>query len=445
MKRILLLLSILINSKYLLPSPNIFSKNNSLSIKQAVGHALKHRPDLEALQYAIQANKSGAKAEIAGWYPTINLTSDFIQETGQSSPVNTTLLQANQLIYSFAGPQQKYRRAKNIVALSELEKIAQSNRIQLETEKSFLQAWLVQEQSKTIQALATSAQAIYERAKNQNKVGLLDKNEWLKNVEDYGNRLSIITQYNDNVQTSFKKLEFLMGRSLLLQPKESAAKSTPVVHLDWQPKKKMTLKLLETYYDLALKTRPEITQGLHRMAIEQQNIKLSQGQRLPVISATAIAGHVPSGGIVVQQTVEGVQQSRIKGYHSVGVSVSWQLFDGLVTQHQERQAEANKVKEMLARDQIILDIKQEVQDKYFALSKELTKLKTQKLTYLRNNNEYKLRQQEFEIGQISRVDFQAAQTTWYQAQLDWLASNFNVAVIEQELMFACGYPYEAKQ
>ncbi len=95
---------------------------------------------------------------------------------------------------------------------------------------------------------------------------------------------------------------------------------------------------------------------------------------------------------------------------------------------------------MLQQDQTVLNIKQEVQDKYFTLAKTRTKRKAQKINYLRTRNEFMLRKQEYEIGQIAKQEFDTAKTNWEQAQLDWRSINVEVAINERGLLFACGYP-----
>ncbi len=405
-----------------------------LTMDDAVEQALEHRPNLEALKFATYANKSASKAELAEYYPKIRLDSSFTQQSHQDYPANTTLLNTDQLIYSFAGPLQRYKRAKLVAEQTEAEREVQKNNVRLETEKAFLQAWLVQEQQKTIASLARSALHVFDKAKHEHQLELSDKSTWFKGVEDYGSSSSQVEQYTYNVASAYKRLEFLMGASIsLLSNGSDGAAPSPSTHLSWHPEKVTAQHPLETYYTHALRHRPERTQNEKKIAAEQQNIKIAQGLRLPTFTANAQAGHVSFLGSVPLG-------SRSDSFHQFSVAMSWPLFDGLVNQYQEQQAYANKVKEMLNQDQTILTIKQEVQDRYFALAKALTALKAQKLQYLRTNNDFERSKQEFEIGQISAVDFDVAKTTWQQAQLDWLARNIDVALAERDLMFVCGYP-----
>lgn len=412
----------------------------------AVKQALTHRPDLEALRYAIQANKSLAKVEMAGYYPQINLSSDISQQTNQTSLGSNTSVTVNQLVYSFAGPQQRYQLAKNVTAISELDKVSQSNLIRVETEKAFLQTWLVQEQQQTIDAQKKSAKTTFEKQKHKNKLDQLDKDAWLASNEDYAASTLETDQYEDNLQIAYKRLEFFMGQSLSLLSEDDENVST--TELTWQYKKKYSLKPLATYQHYALTSRPEIPQGLKRMAIQDWNVKLARGQRLPVITANAEAGCTvtPANTLTVTPTPvpevvipNSWNEPQVDGFWSIGVSFRWNLFDGLVTQYQEQSAQASKTREMLDREQTILRVKQEVAENYFGLTKALKQLKAQNANYLRSQNNFKLMEQKLALGKISQSDFDKAQTIWQQAKLDWLARNITVAQAECELKYACGY------
>jgi outer membrane protein TolC len=409
------------------------SQLTELTINQAVARALKHRPDLEASSFATQASKEGANAEISGYYPTVSLDSTLWQETQQNDPANTTLLTANQLIYSFAGPLQRYKRAKKYTEISALEEQSLSNNIRLEVERTFLQSWLLQEQAKTIAALEESSRSTFDRAGHQNNLDLLDKSVWLKNVEEYGVNLADIGQYRDSLYSAYKRLEFLMGQPLVLANQHPINGSA--TKLMWKPFKKVHLKSLQAYYDDALSNRPEIKEALRKIDIERWNVRLAQGDRLPAFSAQAVSGF---------QTLVYPDQAQhtTRGYYWFGVKASWLVFDGVVKQYQERQAYANKIKETLMKEQVTLNIKEEVQEKYFALSKSLIRLQAQKLNYIRAHNDFKLRKQELEIGQLAPTDFDTVKTAWEQAKLLWYSAAIAVETAKYELLYACGYPSE---
>ncbi len=431
MKKIIIFISLLITT-------SIFSSN--LSLDDAVNKALEYNPTQKSLHYAIQATKSNAEAQIVGYLPKISVNSTINKIKAQNSLSSNTSLNADQLLLSFSGPLQKHQQAKNMIALSELDKEAQANLIRLETAKTFLNAWLIQEHQSSISSLKISAEKIFQLHRNKKKLQQLDKSTWLKNVEEYHDKLAIINAYDDNLQLAYKKLELLIGKPL----------SPSTHHLSWDYKKTPTLKPLEYYLQQAVKLRPEIARGSKKIAIEEWNVKISQGQQLPVITANGRTGCVVTPGnageafiptqipdIVPQPNSQGSTQ---QGFWSVGLTIQWSLFDGLVSQYQIQEAQANKLKEMLSCDQEFLDVKQQVHDAYFQLSKALKTLNAHKYKYLRANNDFKLMNEKLNLGKISLVEFDTAQTTWQEAHLAWLTQNVKVALSEHQLLHSCGYP-----
>ncbi len=430
--------------------------SQKLTMDDAVQRALTHRPDLEALRYATQAFESAAKSERAFYFPTIGLRSDIYQHNGEKEPDSYTEITVNQQIYSFAGPLQKYQRAKNIAQVSELDRIIETNKTRQATEKTFLSAWLAQEKEKSIAVLNKSAQTTFQREKQKNKLEKLDKDVWLKNVSDYATSMAKVDQYEEEVIIVYKKLEFLMGESLALlstcssdgkQLCDGSKLCPPKAKLVWHYKKNYEPEPLDTYFHYALISRPEVPKGLKKMAIEKWNIRLAQGTRLPEISASAQAGCetnpndkentvIPSTDLVIAPP----SASAIRPFWELRVSLEWSIFDGLVTQYREQQAEADKVKEMLQHEQDILNIKDEVHEKYHTLVKILKKSREQKLKYIHGRNHYNLKKQELELGRISQVDFDAEKTAWQDVQFDWISYNVEIASAECDLMYACGYP-----
>jgi outer membrane protein TolC len=421
-----------------------------LRMHDAVQQALKHNPNLQALRYAVQAYKSEAKSEKSGYLPTLDAASNISWSKGEKELDSDTQIIAGQLIYSGAGPLQKYQRAKNVTAVSELERIVQVNATRRETEKSFLRAWLVQEKEKAILALTTSAQKTFKRQEHKNKLEKLDKDEWLNDVTACATSITQLDQYGDDVRIAYRKLEFLMGESLSLLPTSNGAGDLTPAHtqLVWHYKKRHRLKSLETYYHDALISRPEVPQGLKKIAIEKWNIRLAQGQRLPVINFNANVGcatnpndktftYIPTVG---DPEIAPPSQSAIVPYWSMGVSLNWSIFDGLVQQYRAQRAEADKIKEMLMQEQVILDIKQQVHDGYYSLVKTLKQGREEQAKYLQGSNHFKLMKQYLDLGRIAQVDFDAAYTTWQNIQLDWLSYHVRIALAKRDLMWACGYP-----
>ena len=412
-----------------------------LTMTTAVELALKHSPDLGALRYAIQADQSAAKSAKCGYMPTIDASSNLSRKQGVNSISTQTIFSAHQLIYSGSGPRQQYQKAKAAAACTELEKAVIANNIRKETEKAFLQAWLAQKQSIVMSALKISSNSLFKEQTHQNKLNKLNREAWLKYTSEYADNIALANGYDDDKHITYNTLSFLMGESAdLLNNKQK---------LMWHFKQKITpLKPIKTYLNAAMAARPEIPKGLKRIAVEKWNAKIFQGTRLPEIRlrASSECDTQPANSqfdfinTALPEVTANTNKNSIISVWSINLGLKWSLFDGLVTHYQEQQAQANKMKEMLAHEQQLLSIKREVQAAYFTYSKIHKQFKAQRLHLLHAVNDFKLQKQKLALGKITPVDFALAKTAWYKTRFDWLDKRVLVAQAERELMHACGYP-----
>ncbi len=416
-----------------------------LSMDDVVQKAMQHNPDLEALRYAERAAQIGANGALAGHLPTVGLESVFSKEPGQKSVKSATALRVNQLIFSFSGPLQQYQQAKTVMAIAGFEKEAQANQLRLETEKAFLLAWLLQEQKNMVQARNDSAESGFKRQTQKKNLGQLDHVAWLNDVAEYSDRLVSVENYGYDHESVLKKLEFFMGDSLELGLS---------VKLLWEDKKDYHLKSLNAHYHLALMHRPEVAKSIKEIAREEWNMKLASGVRLPILSAGAHVDHIvtpaqDTPGVIFGADTEVIPQSSLKetckasnNFWQLSLTFSMPIFDGLVSHYHEQQAQAEKAKALCKREQVVLSVKNQVQEKYFMLLKLLKQLRTHKAYYLRTGNEFKVMQQKYQLGKISPVEFDVAFATWQKTQFDYLEHKVGIAMAERELLYTCGYPTE---
>ncbi len=405
-----------------------------------VHRVLQHNPDLEACRYAEKAAQQSANGALAGYFPTVALGTNFSKEPGQKSVKSVTTLSANQLVFSFSGPFQEHQKAKQMVAIEGFEKEARANLLRLEAEKAFLFSWLLQEKQGALTALNSFTEKDFKQKSQKKQLGQTDKIVWLNDVEAYSDRLASVENAQYDQLVALQKLALYMGDSL-----ESSVKLT------WKDKKDYLLKSLDTYYQCALSHRPEIEKSSKKIELEKCNIKLAGGMRLPRLSAGASTGLIitpaqNTPGIILGADAEVIPQASLQesvqqtnNFWRLDLSFSWPIFDGMVTHYREQEARAKKAQELCVREQVVLTVKQQVHEKYHELLKLLKQLRTNKVKYLRTNNEFQVAQQKHQLGKIAPVEFELAYVTWQETQFDYLKYKVGIAVAERELLYACGY------
>jgi outer membrane protein TolC len=422
-------------------------EKTTLTMDEAVQIALQNKPDLKSYQYAIEESRMRSKQAIAGYIPTFGITGNLSQTRGQTDPVLNVDFLANQLVYSFAGPIEQYRKARKATKVSELLCSQTKNIIRYEVEKAFLECWKVQQQNLPIRSLKKSSDSTYEKAAHSNKLELLDKRDWMQSTATHAQDLSRVDNYYEGAMISQKKLEFFMGQPVDLQiagikeiDSKYVDKKYHKIKLDlvWQDNTNDFLsKPIDIYYDLAFKNRDELKISVQNIGIAKDNMRLARGSRLPTVGVSFSAGTWKSFGDPTQEIIP--TQTR-RNYQTISANFSWNLFDGLVSYYQENEFHANMLKETLNREQIKQQIKFEVEQAYYTLIQSQNSLTSKKFDLDRAKNELTLQKQQLEIGNISQVEMNTAQTDWENAYYSWLDTKIDVEIKKTDLLFVCNYP-----
>lgn len=421
----------------------------TLTMDEAVEIAYQNKPDLKAYKYAVEESKMKAKEALAGYYPQISLNMDYTQVQKQQTPALNAELDVNQLIYSFAGPIEYYKQARKATQVVEYSNEKDKKLIRNAVEKAFLECWQSQEQQKSIQALYKSSTESFARAEHANSLQLLDKSTWLKSTSDYASTLAIVDNYYEFVEIARQKLEYFMGQPLDLEiqdvrhpEKKIADSKTYRLKLKLFRNEKKEDKIIEiaplvNYFEYAIKNREELKIALKNSEIAKDGVRIAQGSRLPTVNL-----FMNTGSTKVLQSDPDVYIGKRSSYYTISAALSWPIFDGMVSFYKENEAHATMLKELLNRDQAAQTAKYDVERTYHTLlaSKITFKAKHLELKYAKN--ELKLKTQQFQIGEISKVEMESAKTDFERYFYSWLEAKTDIEIKKRDLLLACGYPKE---
>ncbi len=408
---------------------------NNLTIKKAIAIAHKHRPSLESFAFAIQASEYQAKEALSGYFPQISMQHHTQQSKGDKSPHSNTSIKFNQLVYKFGGPLDLFNVGKKETKIVELLTESEKQKIQIEVERTFLDAWLLQQQEKSIKSLHESSNAAYKKAEHQFKIDLLDKKDWLKNSADYAQSLATIDNYNDDAKIIERKLEFLLGERINVSIiNHNSNEHSDTVFLEWSVHEKIPNRQLKEYIEMALENRPDFAINKKQIEIEQDRSAIARRQSLPWMEVFGQAAHIYQPKDVFNNPIAP------RGFHQIGISINWNVFDGALSYFQASKFEASKVRALLEAEQTRQKISVEVEEAFYFLNKAETLLKAKDLRLIQLKNDLALARQNLEIGMISSVEFVAAQTAWEQENIAWLRQRVETEKSYRNLLFTCGYP-----
>ncbi len=414
-----------------------------LTITEAVEIAMLNKPNLQTYKYAIEASKARGMQVWSEYLPHVGLMADIGQKNGGDGLQTQITMDAQQLIYSFAGPIEKYKKAKKQTNITQLANDKDKKAIKNAVECAFLECWKVQQQHAFINALHTSSTSTYKKQACANKLKLLDKSDWLKSKSDYAKNLAILDKYYQGIELTQKKLEFFMGQPIDLAlttfEKPSAISNNKqhivTLALEWKEPKDINILPLTTYYKYATGNKEELKIADQQIGIAKDQIYIAQRSDLPTISA-----YGASGGFLAEQM--GPMSIAPKNFYNCGIRIKWPIFNGLLHDYEEKEAHANMAKEILAKDQLQQDIKLAIETAYHALENALTNLKAKRVDLVYTRNNLALKKQELKIGVISHVELDVAQSEWEHAEYEWLDLMTNAVIKERNLAYACGYPKE---
>lgn len=408
-------------------STNTNTKNKILTMQEAVQMGYEFRPSLKALQFSTQANQYVEKQALAGYRPQVSLNNYSFFAKGTTDLQNQITLKGSQLIYSFANPIDQFKIAKKGTQASRFEEKSHKNLIRNQVENAFLLSFLEQEKQTSIDSLDKSSKENIKSAKHQNKLNLLNKNEWLTEEANYAKDESFVKFYIDEKNIAQKELERLTGTTIFDQ--------TNKVALKWNDNtKKIRLKKLDNYIAISLKNRPELKAIQSLIEKEHLDTRYYKNTYLPSIG---IQGEISRASTIGSTQGAIIRPNNVTS--NIGVGLTWDLFDGAARFQKSNEAHAKKLKIMMEKESTIKQIKLDVQTSYYELSKAKKEQSAKFIEYKQARNEFLLRKQEFEIGNISQVTFSNAKTLWETKQFEWLSTKINTAIRQNNLNFSCSY------
>lgn len=405
----------------------------SLTMSEAVALSEKHKPSIHAYQQAMEVALTIQQSKMVGYLPVVTATENIYNTgnyTAATGSARTSLgINASQLIYNFAGPQLTHKIAGKDVRKAEHNKKIHQDAIRKEVETAFLNAWLVQQKERLMTRFLKSFRETFKKNKHQNELDILDKNEWLKTNVTYAKQMSIVQQYRDEVAIAEQSLSYLTGQNYKLSKlSRNNSVSTTLTKLAWSPKKETHEKTFKECFEIALQHRNEIK--YKNAEIEKKNLEKKFYMR----------SYLPSVSLFGTYSRGDRWNSTTYDTKSAGVSVSWRMFDGLYNYFNKNIAEGNKIKIELDKQDLVQQIKLEVQTALSQLNQSQENIKASSVAYKQAKNEFLLKHQEFKLGSLSKTDYETIKYNWENAEFSYLSAETTLAIKKRNLEHACGYP-----
>src|SRR5579885_725729 len=380
---------------------SIFANTNMLHL---VEHAFDYRSDLRSAREIILFQKHEEWAELSGYFPQIHVDFDP-QKTNVQPPVGH--LEANvaieQLVYSAAGPYQRYKIAIKSTEIAQLREQLKENQIQYEVEHSMLDRWVVQQQKAYLDALDQAAYTKLSQAKKRYVVALLSDTELLHEERKYAQISADIKSYDNDIDTSLFAVNRMLERPTALAVSEEYTAQFVAENIE-----KAYAITLDSYIHAALGNRKEL--AIKDIEIEQLRMQEAYEKRFYMPTIKCFLYYSKADPFFTAGTFETV-------IWQVGVTFAWD-FDGFKHAHHSKAVDNQYLSTIFEKTNLQQSIKLEVQVAYNDLQKMLKQLEAAQIKIKQQKQNYASQKKRSQIGLVSPVEMAQAQYEWEQAQFD---------------------------
>lgn len=196
---------------------------------------------------------------------------------------------------------------------------------------------------------------------------------------------------------------------------------------------KFNVAPLENYLEYAIHLRPDLAGKAWEVDRAEKTSSLLMHKYAPVINfsfnVVRFNFDTRAEGIIKQLTFQ------------LAISASWN-FDSFSSAHEASAAEAETVSAKMEQLDLSLAIQRDVKASYYDLQALLKEVEAEKANYVAAESLYIAQKHQYEVGQISEVEFTVAETNWNLAQFTLDQKSINAEKKYRELLFNSGYPPE---
>ncbi|MFW6042876.1 MAG: TolC family protein [Marinilabiliaceae bacterium] len=395
-------------------------EKQDLSLEDAINTALENNYGIMTIQKDQELAELENSWGNAGALPNIrfvgsgNYSENFDNESGYTSENLSATVEMQQTLFRGFG----VRIQKN--KLEALEKLSEGN-VSLVLENtiydvilSYYNILLTREQVDIARSNMNLSKDRYHRARERKELGNAKTYEVLqaKNAffEDSSEYISAQSSYNNTV----RELNYLMAA-----PMDQSYRFTSEFEADTANFSRSVLT------DKMLENNKTLRNQYINLELAQHDVKSAKSSYYPSLSLNASGGY--SSSETNYAASEQAFDRNPDGYHaSVGVSLSYALFDG---NQRKRALEAAKIETQISdieQEQMVRDLKNQLAQEYelYEVRKQLLSVEKENLETARLNLD--ISREKYQSGSISSFDFRDVQQTHQSAAYRFQQAVFDV-------------------
>ena len=409
-----------------------------LTLEDAIDVALHHHPAITEYKERSLSTRAQIGISRANLLPQVSSTSSYYY--GNSVPSSSLNIpsgfgplgigqgnvsdfmvhsfQVNQLLFDFGKTLGQIGQSKALYDVSKMDLANIRQQVALDVKTAFFgylaaeRGVMVSEDNlKLNEDLLRQAQGFYQvGAKAKIDVTTAEANLYIA-------RSDLITARN-NVKIARVNLMTAMG--LKSWPYDGLS-----YNLDIRPK----IPGLNDAKEKALEDRPEYQKNKFQQKADQQAIRTAKSGFFPTLYSQGL------------QNTQGKPYGDMRGTWSLSLNASVPIFEGLATKYALQQAQANLRATQSNAEVLRQDINKQVEQSYFNVQAAAEKTRATEKGAEAAKENWDLAQGRYKAGVGSIIEVTDAQVKFFNAELSYIRSVYDLKVAEAQLEKAVGKPY----
>lgn len=462
--------------KIVSPSPTSYvlceeKKLLSLTLEEAERLAIENNQELQAVKQLVIKAKEGKLESYSKWFPTLSALTEAFRERGILVPSNSpngfiSQLSLNQTLFS----AERYYGVKIAKAIyEELKSLYEAavNDVIYSVRKAYFQIILDQMNIETAKEHVNLLNYLAERTADQVVIGTAIMYNWNQTKVTVSNATQTYYQYIRNKKTTIDSLVMILGYDpgsveILLSDSAFPLEKIPdlqekIVKLGkifngdptyrqnmyqpWFPDSlENTMKEIipaqerQDWENLAVNYRPELQVSKKELKVAEERLKDRFGEYIP--SAKFIAGFGGNPTPYYFNASRSISSEEFRW--SVGVSVSWLLFDSLGRERRIKQAKAEKNSRFYKYKEALQATYKSVRKQIFDMENALSQYFTAESNMQLAKQTVQQAEEQLVIGTISIFDYEITVDGYVEASDHFARSQFELLEAYYGLRHASG-------
>lgn len=392
----------------------VFADPLELSLQDSVSLALKNNPTIQIADVDRQKSELSLDQAKAGRLPSLSLGSSYSVKDGNASDSSVSnSLRMSLPIYTGGKIEGQIDQAEKNVKAADLSVEKAKQQLVLDATTAYFNVLETNNLANVNQEMVNNLQTHLNNVRAKYEVGVVAKADVLRSEVELANAQQNLIKAQNNYEVAKSNLT-----NIIKVDNDDVRLKEELQYVAYG-------RTLEESLALAEKNRPDIAQADLNVKAADTGVDIAKSGKKPSVSASASTGWndslLPSDS-----------------NWSVGVSASWNIFDGNITNSQIKSAEASVDKAKLQAQQIKDDARQEVRQNYLGMKEAEKRLQTTEIAANKANEDLYIATEKYKAGAGTNLDVIDAQLALTQAKTNHIQALYDFNVNKAKLDKAIG-------